>query len=440
MAEEETETALQEMRESFQRYRNTFAEKELSAYQLAEQELMSKIARYEGYAGDTPETQNDLRRLKNFCSYQARLLTEYDERPIEELYQLASYVDRGLELHQAELREMAQTDLQVSRSVYQRQQAQMLRWMTWILVLALLLTAALVIWTLHTGRLIERVWKQIQTRLEELSAHHWEMPDLHIGTYLEFEMIAKALNMMTAQIRAYLAQIKRDGNLAVQLKEEQLLNERQRTELISAQMSALRAQVNPHFLFNALNMIGGVALLQTPQTVMKLVEATGQILRYSLYTSENRVPLDDEMNIVKQYLFLQKYRFGDRLHVEMENWLEGEEVQIPPMAVQPIVENCFKHGMQQKKEFAVSVHVFTEDGMIKVCVADNGVGFENGAVQEKKKSGIGLSNIEERMRLIYGGCGPYVRIERKAGRTEVSLCVPEREIGVSKDEADDCGR
>jgi len=198
--------------------------------------------------------------------------------------------------------------------------------------------------------------------------------------------------------------------------------------LIAAQMSALRAQVNPHFLFNSLNLIGVTALIGDSKTVMQMVEATGKILRYSLYHQELMTPLDEELEIVLQYLFLQKSRFGDEVKAEIHNELEGEEILIPTMSIQPIVENCFKHGFGNKKSLHIHISVTWEDDKISICVIDNGVGFVPEQVLEKDKGGIGLNNIRKRLELMYGKDQASVRIESVPGEyTSVTLQIPQKE-------------
>lgn len=133
-------------------------------------------------------------------------------------------------------------------------------------------------------------------------------------------------------------------------------------------MAALRAQVNPHFLFNSLNTIGVTALVGDSKMVMQMVEATGKILRYSLYHQELMTNLDDELDVVLQYLFLQKCRFGEAVRSEIQNDFEGEEIEIPTMSIQPIVENCFKHGFGNKEKLNIHITITQEDNSILISV------------------------------------------------------------------------
>ncbi len=258
-----------------------------------------------------------------------------------------------------------------------------------------------------------------------LAASEWETPDLGRAPYGEFTLIAQTANRMKDKIRASIKEIENRARLENQLAEERLINEKQKRMLIAAQMSALRAQVNPHFLFNSLNLIGVTALVGDSKTVMQMVEATGSILRYSLYHQETMTALDDEVDIVFQYLFLQKCRFNDAVHAEIHNDLEGEDIEIPTMSIQPIVENCFKHGFGSKKSLHIHIAITWEGDKVLICVTDNGMGLNPEKVLKEGGNGIGLKNIRRRLELIYGTGRAAIKIEGKPGEySSITLLIP----------------
>ena len=116
-----------------------------------------------------------------------------------------------------------------------------------------------------------------------LASSEWETPDLKETAYRELTLITQTANRMKEKIKQSIEEIQNQAMLEKQLAEEKLVNEQQRSMVVAAQMAALRAQVNPHFLFNSLNTIGVTALVGDSKMVMQMVEATGKILRYSLY-------------------------------------------------------------------------------------------------------------------------------------------------------------
>ena len=164
---------------------------------------------------------------------------------------------------------------------------------------------------------------------------------------------------------------------------------------------ALQMQVNPHFLFNALHQIGVASLVEGPEVVMNLVEATGGILRYSLDMGDDMVSLDDEIGIVRKYLYIQRSCHERKIEAEFDIGSAGA-LPILPMSIQPLVENSMKHGFTEQREcpFRIAIKARVEGHSLVVSIRDNGVGFKDGA--PGKGNGIGLDNIRQRLGLFYG--------------------------------------
>jgi K+-sensing histidine kinase KdpD len=165
-----------------------------------------------------------------------------------------------------------------------------------------------------------------------------------------------------------------------------------------AELRALRAQINPHFLFNALNAIAGL-IHERPALAEETVEHLAEVFRYTLRKSEREwARLDEEIEFVSSYLRIEQARFGDRLHVSIDIDPAVEHEQIPAMTVQPLVENAIKHGVSTvERRGEVRIQARCVSGRLVVEVEDNGPGFaaSNG-------DGHGLHNIAERLRGYYG--------------------------------------
>ena len=191
-----------------------------------------------------------------------------------------------------------------------------------------------------------------------------------------------------------------------------------------AKLSALRAQINPHFLFNALTTIG--YLIQTSpdkafQTLMKLT----QLLRGVLRSTGEFSSLGEEIKLIENYLDIEKTRFEERLRVKIEIPQGLKKLNVPTLILQPLVENAVKHGISEAKsggEVVISAELKIEAGETFLClkVADTGAGFD-----ESKPGGIGLENIRQRLRSHYGKKA-HLSIEsdlRKGTRAEIKLPV-----------------
>jgi hypothetical protein len=196
--------------------------------------------------------------------------------------------------------------------------------------------------------------------------------------------------------------------------------ERARAEAASAQLSALQAQVNPHFLFNALNTIA--ALVRTdPRAAEATTENLARVLRRTLdRTRRTECTVEDEVDFLRAWLSVERERFGDRLRVDFEIDPAAEPLRIPTMTLQPLVENSLKHGIAGKLEggrVAVRAHG-DGNGRLRLEVEDDGAGFPR-----EPREGTGLSNLRRRLETIYGGAAE-MRVERPAAGARVVVELP----------------
>lgn len=182
------------------------------------------------------------------------------------------------------------------------------------------------------------------------------------------------------------------------------------------QLKALQAQINPHFINNTLQSIGSVALHHRVPKIYELTASLGLMMRYHMNTEESIVPLSKEIAHTEAYLELQKQRFKERLvfRIEAEESILG--ALVPKMTLQPIVENCFKHGFGESMDAAeIRILARPEEDRLLLFVEDNGSGVSPGRLQELRSqieqeasadirgggSGIGLMNVVSRLRLYY---------------------------------------
>lgn len=184
-----------------------------------------------------------------------------------------------------------------------------------------------------------------------------------------------------------------------------IARENARLEVISkeAQLNNLSAQLNPHFFFNSLNNIKSL-ILENPSAARRAVDLLADLLRSGLYKKDAMlIPLKDEMNMVKDYLELEKLRFEERLQQSIVVDEKLNDTLVLRLSIQTLVENAIKHGIDKQKE----------GGLVKISVARNGgyieIRVENpGNLDEtKSKLGLGLKNLEERVQLQFKGNGRF---------------------------------
>ncbi|MCE5173305.1 ATP-binding protein [Paenibacillus profundus] len=201
------------------------------------------------------------------------------------------------------------------------------------------------------------------------------------------------------------------------------------SERLRIEAAYLQAQIQPHFLFNTLNSIMALSTIDTDK-MQKLVEAFSSFLRISFdfWNSEQLVPLEHELELVRSYLYIEKERFEDRLHIVWEVELDIR-LQLPPLTIQPLVENAVKHGiLSQRKGGTVRIHITDDSNCWAFTISDDGAGMDEEKVRnlldstQRSDRGIGLLNTDRRLKQLYG---KGLSIASKPGEgTSISFIIP----------------
>jgi two-component system, LytTR family, sensor kinase len=206
--------------------------------------------------------------------------------------------------------------------------------------------------------------------------------------------------------------------------------ERLERNFSEARLNALRMQLEPHFLFNALNTISS-QVERDPKLARRMIEHLGDLLRLSLASKDRQeVPLAEEMAFLEHYLAIQKIRFGDHLRIETQIAPEVKYASVPCFFVQPLVENAIRHGISRRASGGtVIVSALQNGNRLEIRVLDDGVGLPTGWTLENS-SGVGLSVTRQRVAGLYpNGDTCFVVSPRAGGGTEVEISLPLRWIG-----------
>ena len=180
------------------------------------------------------------------------------------------------------------------------------------------------------------------------------------------------------------------------------------------QFELLSAQINPHFLFNTLESIRMQATLEGNEELSRIILQLGKMLRFSLESKNNPIPLQQEVAYLEAYFDIQKFRFEDKIKCEIhiQPGLDTKELLVLPLLLQPMVENAFRHGFAGKKRGGeIGVNILQRDGDLIMAVIDNGKGMTAERLEEIRKSmkekqkqsgSIGLRNVNDRISMYYG--------------------------------------
>ncbi|HMD76737.1 MAG TPA: histidine kinase [Terracidiphilus sp.] len=206
----------------------------------------------------------------------------------------------------------------------------------------------------------------------------------------------------------------------LELRTRQVEQERAYKLLAEAQLSSLESRIHPHFLFNTLNSIAAL-IPGNPQLAEDTVGKLASLLRFSLNANHaSLVPLSQELKIVRDYLEIEKTRFGPRIRYEITVPEALADVKVPPLALQSLVENSVKHVVSQRNQGAtIQIVGSTESSRICLEVLDDGPGFSPGAITPEH----GLGNLLARLELLYGSAG-RLEVTRENEMTAVRLSFP----------------
>jgi two-component system LytT family sensor kinase/two-component system sensor histidine kinase LytS len=199
-----------------------------------------------------------------------------------------------------------------------------------------------------------------------------------------------------------------------------------------AELRALQAQLNPHFLFNALNTLGYLMKAAPERARVTLLDLT-KLLRAVLKRSGgDAVTLGQEIDLVEAYLSIERVRFEDRLRLRLDVPLSLRATLVPPLLVQPLVENAIKHGISTRREGGeIAITAGIEGGgvtgepeQLVIDVCDTGIGRSETEILDGRARGMGLANIEKRLRAYYGELATLSLDSRFGRGTRVTLRLP----------------
>ena len=170
------------------------------------------------------------------------------------------------------------------------------------------------------------------------------------------------------------------------------------------EINALYSQINPHFLYNTLDTIIWMAEFQDTEKVISITKALSNFFRISLSNGKEKIPLKEEINHIKEYLYIQKQRYEDKLEYKISIQEELENIEVPKIILQPFVENAIYHGIKNLDTTGIiSIYSQIVENKIELIIEDNGIGFEAAKKQAlMKMGGVGIKNVNKRIQYYYG--------------------------------------
>lgn len=291
-----------------------------------------------------------------------------------------------------------------------------------LIIIGVLLVALMLVYTislLTTNRLLRLSRQLNQVALGNLNVVS------HIDGTDEIGQLSRQFNYMVGSINRLIEQVmesnERNNKLEIAQREIKL--------------KMMASQIHPHFLFNALESIRMNAHLKGEKEIANIVRLLGKLMRKNLEVGRERAPMKEEIEMIRSYLEIQKFRYEDRLMFDIQFDAQTSDILIPPLIIQPLVENSVVHGLENKQgtvHLQVSVTLIEDE--IQVFVMDDGAGMTGkrlseiveviSSAEEEQKSRIGLRNVHQRLVLYYGE-EHGLRITSEEGRgTRISFSIP----------------
>jgi sensor histidine kinase YesM len=228
-----------------------------------------------------------------------------------------------------------------------------------------------------------------------------------IGGRDEIAVLGRSFDSMADRIRVLIDGIKDKAEIEQRLVEQRLAREEVERLLKEAELAHLQAQINPHFLFNTLNILGSLSVIEEAPRTGSVIADLSELLRYSLRTGSGLVQLKEEIDVVRSYMNIQQFRFDGKISYTEIIPEKIPELRMPGMILQPLAENAVKHGLEPiERRGIVTLSISTENSAVVIELSDDGVGISDRALELLSDSAVqtdslGIRNVQRRLALHY---------------------------------------
>jgi two-component system sensor histidine kinase YesM len=313
---------------------------------------------------------------------------------------------------------------------YQQQLGERVRLIRWFNVLSVIVLAGFsFFFVLLFSRNITGPLQKLTKFSTAIARGNFNLKPLSVDASADINILALAFNKMVRNIQEMIRELTVKSDLERKLHEEEYKNLKIAQQLNEARFLALQSQINPHFLFNTLNTVMRTAMFEHADQTSALIESLADLFRYSLDNRNTEVCLQDELQIVQQYMAIQRVRFRKRIGFDLECPAALGQITIPRLTIQPLVENSIVHGLEpQESGGKVRIKIYARNDQVIIKVIDNGAGMPRERVkalasginddvdysEQGRSHGIGLANVRER--LIFFSQDPHCfQIQSKVG-------------------------
>lgn len=289
-------------------------------------------------------------------------------------------------------------------------QIRLLQLISYVMVIALIVISIVIVHFISS--IMVKPISNLTYVAEEISKGNFDIEDIIVESKDEFSVLAKVFNNMKNSISQYIEELTLKAETETKLKDEQLENIKMKHLLDNAKLYALQSQINPHFLFNTINAAVHMSILERATKTGDFLESMSRLFRYNIKKMDSNCILKEEIENIEDYYDLLKVRFGNRIQFKFNIEKETLYMKVPPLILQPLVENAYIHGLSGLEEGGIiSINSIKTMEKSYVIVEDTGKGMnadridkilnKNREDDEYEKFGIGIRNVRDRLELFY---------------------------------------
>lgn len=293
------------------------------------------------------------------------------------------------------------------QAVYQRDMALISRIPLLFMISVILVILGMAVWTRWVLRHVVAPINDLTRATRELSKNQYDLPDIKVYQEDELAQLARMFNKMKHATHDLVDSLRDRSEMEARLREEAVQRMKTEAAMDSLRLSLLQSQINPHFLFNTLNIISRMAQIEQAPKSEELIKRLSNLFRYNLQSVEDVVALSAELKIVNDYMAIQEIRFGERIRFEIDVRVDTEKMKLPVFTLQPLIENAVIHGVGPLEEGGdVRVLIKEENERLVIAVSDTGRGIAPGRLKElmdsafnpgRHVSGLGVGNVRARI-------------------------------------------
>jgi two-component system sensor histidine kinase YesM len=302
-----------------------------------------------------------------------------------------------------------------------------------VLIIDLILLSIVIVYTM-TSNMINPIIR-LSHSAEDIAKGRFDTDEIIVERHDEIKILATAFNKMKNSIKTYIEELQTKAETEAKLKDQQVENLQMQSLLDNAKLYALQSQINPHFLYNTINAGVQLAMLEGADRTSEFLESMSRLFRYNIKQIDSDVTLKQELENIIDYYELLKVRFGDLIEFKFIIDEMATGLPMPPLILQPIVENSYIHGLSSREEGGViTIQALKRESHVIIVVSDDGIGMSRVTIQNilsgkhesqaAKSAGIGMRNVIDRLELYYK-CKDIFAIKSVQGEgTKIVITIP----------------